>query len=96
MLTPASLSTEGKTQRRHSLREPDERPSFLGKIPLQGRTLNWATRHKSLRFWPISRTRFLVFYVASESAVSIERILDGRRDVVALLEQGAEESFEGE
>jgi plasmid stabilization system protein ParE len=69
---------------------------FVAENPLSGPHPNWAARHKSLRFWPISGTRFLIFYIANESAISIERVLDGRRDVVALLEQGAEESFEDE
>jgi hypothetical protein len=32
-----------------------------------------------LRFWVISRTKYLIFYLVDEEGVGIERILDGRR-----------------
>lgn len=48
----------------------------------------WATRHQQVRFWVISRTNYIVYY---EDTVSIERILDGRRDVHRIIELGVEE-----
>jgi plasmid stabilization system protein ParE len=53
--------------------------SFLSKNPQAGPHPRWRTRHKTLRFWVISRTNHLIYYFADESGVSIERVLDGRR-----------------
>ncbi len=53
----------------------------LGRHPRLGPHPGWATRHKSLRFWVISRTSYVVYYEAREAEVSIERVLHGRRDV---------------
>ena len=39
---------------------------FIGQNPHAGPHPNWATRYLTLRFWPISGTRFLVFYTADE------------------------------
>jgi hypothetical protein len=44
-----------------------------------------------LRFWVISRTNFLIYYIPGELGVSIERILDGRRDVARIMEFGMED-----
>jgi hypothetical protein len=44
-----------------------------------------------LRFWVISRTNFLIYYLPDERGVSIERVLDGRRDVARIIERGREE-----
>lgn len=64
---------------------------FIGQHPFAGPHPNWATRHSTLRFWVISGTRFLIFYIPEEESVSIERVLDGRRDVTRILEKGLEE-----
>jgi plasmid stabilization system protein ParE len=64
---------------------------FLVRHPLAGPHPNWATRHKTLRFWVISRTKFLIYYLQDEQGVSIERVLDGRRDVARIIEQGRED-----
>jgi plasmid stabilization system protein ParE len=69
-----------------------EAAGFLAQHPLAGPHPRWATRHKSLRFWVISRTRYLIYYMADEQGVSIERVLDGRRDVARIMEFGTEES----
>jgi plasmid stabilization system protein ParE len=63
---------------------------FIAQNPFAGRHPNWATRHQTLRFWPISGTRFLIYYVPDEQGVSIERVLDGRRDVARIMERGVE------
>ena len=73
-----------------------EATTFLAQHPYSGPHPKWATRHKSLRFWVISRTNFLIFYLPGEEAVSIERVLDGRRDVACILERGAENPPEWE
>jgi len=67
---------------------------FIAQNPCAGPHPNWATRHQSLRFWPISGTRFLIYYFAEEDGVSLERVLAGRRDVVRILEHGIEEPNE--
>jgi plasmid stabilization system protein ParE len=69
---------------------------FIAQNPYAGPHPNWATRHRTLRFWPISGTRFLIFYTADENGVAIERVLDGRRNDIGLFEGREEESFEDE
>ena len=64
---------------------------FLIQNPLAGPHPRWATRHKSLRFWVISRTKYLIFYLADGEEVSIEKVLDGRRDVARVMEFGIED-----
>ena len=51
----------------------------------------WATRHKRVRFWIISKTNYIIFYEPTSQGLSIERILDGRRDVRRIIELGIEE-----
>jgi plasmid stabilization system protein ParE len=60
--------------------------AFLGPHPA------WATRHKGLRFWIISKTNYIVYYEPLEDTISIERVLDGRRDVHRIIELGIEEA----
>jgi len=64
---------------------------FLVQNPQAGRHPRWATKHKTLRFWVISKTNFLIYYLPEENGVSIERVLDGRRDVARIMERGLEE-----
>jgi plasmid stabilization system protein ParE len=64
---------------------------FLVQNPLAGPHPRWATRHKHLRFWVISRTNFLIYYFADDQGVTIERVLDGRREVVRIMEFGRED-----
>jgi plasmid stabilization system protein ParE len=78
----------------HFLERAQKAAEFIGQNPYAGPHPNWATRHRSLRFWPISGTRFVIYYVPEEESVSIERVLDGRRDVVRILERGIEEAEE--
>jgi plasmid stabilization system protein ParE len=68
-----------------------EAGEFLVQHPLAGPHPKWATRHRTLRFWVISRTNFLIYYLRDERGVSIERALDGRRDVARIIELGKEE-----
>ena len=68
-----------------------EATKFLGQHPLAGPHPKWATRHRTLRFWVISRTNFLIYYLPDEEGVSIERVLDGRRDVARIIELGIED-----
>jgi plasmid stabilization system protein ParE len=62
---------------------------FLVQNPGAGPHPKWAVRHKTLRFWVVSKTSFLIYYFHDELGVSIERVLDGRRDVRRIMEQGA-------
>ena len=73
-----------------------EAAGFLAQHPLAGPHPKWATRHKVLRFWVISRTNFLIYYLPDEHGVSIERVLDGRRDVSRIIELGVEDPSEWE
>jgi plasmid stabilization system protein ParE len=73
-----------------------EAAEFLAKHPLAGPRPRWATRHKTLRFWVISRTNYLIYYLADEREVSIERVLDGRRDVARIIEAAKEDPPEWE
>src|SRR6266852_7778940 len=64
----------------------------LGQQPEMGPHPGWATSHQQLRFWVISRTNYIIYYEAQTDQVSIERVLDGRRDVHRVVELGIEES----
>jgi plasmid stabilization system protein ParE len=64
---------------------------FLVQNPDAGPHPRWAVRHKTLRFWVISKTNFLIYYFHDELGVSIERVLDGRRDVARIMDRGLEE-----
>ena len=70
--------------------------SFLAQNPHAGPHPSWATRHKDLRFWVIRGTRFLIYYFPDEMGVSIERVLDGRRDVRRIMELGIEDPSDEE
>jgi plasmid stabilization system protein ParE len=67
---------------------------LLGKHPELGPHPGWATRHTRLRFWVISKTNYLVYYEHVGDTVSIERVLDGRRDILRILESGIEDAPE--
>jgi len=69
---------------------------LLGKHPELGPRPGWQTRHGRLRFWVISGFHnYLIYYEPGKGAVSIERVLDGRRDVRRIIEEGIEEPPEG-
>jgi plasmid stabilization system protein ParE len=68
-----------------------ETTRFLLQHPLAGPHPKWAARHKTLRFWVLSRTNFVIYYIPDQQGVSIERVLDGRRDVARVIELGMEE-----
>ena len=64
----------------------------LSAHPELGPHPGWETRHPSLRFWVINRFHnYLIYYEVREAEVSIERVLDGRRDVRRIVEEGLEE-----
>jgi plasmid stabilization system protein ParE len=72
--------------------ETEEAIVLLAKHPELGPRPSWETRHKRLRFWVISRfNNYLIYYEPSGKEVSIERVLDGRRDVHRIVETGQEE-----
>jgi plasmid stabilization system protein ParE len=62
-----------------------EKHSEIGPYP------GWATGHKNLRFWLISRSNYIIYYECQGEHVSIERVLDGRRDVHRIIELGVED-----
>jgi plasmid stabilization system protein ParE len=68
-----------------------EATELLLQNPLAGPHPRWATRHKNLRFWVVSRTNYLIYYLQDQDGVSIERVLDGRRDVARIIELGMED-----
>jgi toxin ParE1/3/4 len=62
---------------------------LLGLHAEIGPRVSFRTRHKELRFWPITDFQnYVIYYVISNDEVSIERILDGRRDVPRVLRSG--------
>ncbi len=65
---------------------------FLIQHPHAGPHPGWATQHKNLRFWVISGTKFLLYYFVEGNEVRIERVLDGRRDVKRIVEQGVDDA----
>lgn len=87
--------------RRHRRRHPDAAERFklaaekalelLGQHPELGPRPGWKTRHPRLRFWVISHfPNYLIYYEPRADAVSIERVLDGRRDVRRIIERSIE------
>jgi plasmid stabilization system protein ParE len=70
--------------------------AHLGRHPEIGPHPGWVTRHRSLRFWVISRTPYIIYYECRREEVSIERVLDGRRDVHRIIELGIEDLPEAE
>jgi plasmid stabilization system protein ParE len=59
---------------------------ILAEHPDAGPHPQWTSRHKKLRFWVISRTTYIIYYFAEREHVSIERVLDGRRDVKKIID----------
>jgi len=84
------LSRQGSEQAEQFLGRAIEAVEFLVLNPEAGPHPCWRTRHKTIRFWVISRTNFLIFYFAENGRVSIERILDSRRDVKRIMNRRRE------
>jgi plasmid stabilization system protein ParE len=73
-----------KTEVKRALAQLAEHPE-LGPRP------GWETRHTKLRFWVISGFHnYLIYYEPRATDVSVERVLDGRREVRRILEEGVE------
>jgi plasmid stabilization system protein ParE len=69
--------------------EAEKALTSLGRNPDLGPRPGWKTRHTRLRFWVISRFHnYLIYYEPGKDTVSIERVLDGRRDVRRIVEEG--------
>ena len=68
--------------------------THLGRHPETGPHPGWVTKHRSLRFWVISRTPYIIYCECRRDEVSIERVLDGRRDVHRIIELGIEDEPE--
>jgi plasmid stabilization system protein ParE len=76
----------------HFRAEAEKALNLLSKHPQLGPRPGWRTRYTRLRFWVISRFHnYLIYYEPGEDAVSVERVLDGRRDVRRIIEEGIEE-----
>ena len=72
-------------------REAENALALLSQHPELGPRPGWQTRHSQLRFWVISHFHnYLIYYEPGEDAVSVERVLDGRRDMQRIIEQGIE------
>ena len=72
--------------------EVEKALKLLAAHPELGPRPGWETRHQKLRFWVVSHFHnYLIYYEAGENEISIERVLDGRRDVRRIIEQGIEE-----
>jgi plasmid stabilization system protein ParE len=87
-------SRQGTEAGEHFLALAEKTASFLAANPEAGPRPRCKSRHKLLRFWVISQTNFLIYYLADESGVSVERVLDGRRDVKRIIERELEEPKE--
>jgi toxin ParE1/3/4 len=61
----------------------------IGRHPATG-SLRYAQELglPGLRFWPLARHPYLVFYVEREGHVDVWRVLHGQRDIPAWMEQG--------
>ena len=71
--------------------EAEKALTSLSRNPELGPCPGWKTGHSRLRFWVISRFHnYLIYYESGKDAVSIERVLDGRRDVRRIMEEGIE------
>jgi plasmid stabilization system protein ParE len=70
-----------------------EAVSILVQHPEAGPHPSWTTRYKTLRFWVISKTNYIIYYLSDDHQISIERVLDGRRSVKRIIEQGWEEPY---
>jgi plasmid stabilization system protein ParE len=69
--------------------EAENALALLGQNPKLGPRPGWHTRHTRLRFWVVSRFHnYLIYYETGKDGVSIERVLDGRRDVRRIIEKG--------
>jgi plasmid stabilization system protein ParE len=75
----------------HFLEKAQEAVRFLTQHPHAGPHPQWTSRHKQLRFWVISRSNFIIYYFSDQSRISIERVLDGRRDVKRIMDLQREE-----
>ena len=75
--------------------EAERALSLLEKHPELGPRPGWKTRHKRLRFWVISHFHnYLIYYEPTADGVSVERVLDGRRDVRRIIDEGVEKPDE--
>jgi plasmid stabilization system protein ParE len=83
-------SRQGDIAADNFIRNAIQATEFIAKNPEAGPHPRWVTRHKTLRFWVISRTNYLIFYFVDETGVSIERVLDGRRDIKRIIEERLE------
>ena len=63
--------------------------AVLGRHPEIGPRVGFRTRHTGLRFWPVSgHHNYLIYYLPEATQVSVERVLDGRREVRRVLRTG--------
>ncbi len=85
------LARQGSRAADRFLEQAKQAVAFLAKHPEAGPHPSWTARHKTIRFWVISKTNFLIFYFSDESGIGSERVLDGRRDVRRILEEDLEE-----
>ena len=70
-------------------RAVEQNVELLSANPAIGPAIRFRTRHKRLRFCPITDFQnYIIYYSVGENEVSIERVLDGRRDVLRLLRSG--------
>ncbi len=75
--------------------EAERALALLAEHPELGPRPGWETRHTKLRFWVISRFHnYLIYYEPRETDISVERVLDGRRDVRRIMEEGVEDPKE--
>ena len=72
--------------------EAEKALALLSEHPELGPRPGWETCHRKLRFWVVSRfNNYLIYYELRENDLSVERVLDGRRDVRRIVEEGDED-----
>ena len=81
---------EGTESADRFLDDAEHAVAFLAQHPDAGPHPTWITRHKTLRFWVISKTNYLIYYFSDDFGVSVARILDGRRDVERIIDKRRE------
>lgn len=71
--------------------EAERALALLAEHPQLGPRPGCQTRHTKLRFWVISGFHnYLIYYEPREIDLLVERVLDGRRDVRRIIEDGVE------
>lgn len=84
-LAIAHLLEDSPTAARQFLRELEAAMRRIAERPATG-SPRYAHVLKGVRFWPLRRFRYLVFYLQRSAYVDVIRVLHGSRDLPAALQ----------